>query len=513
MFGGLYYGVYSAFSTILVGLPLKLITVIVQAYQLIAIDLPQYILFGVRISDGISGAEVPLMFVRFVIVSLVMWVFMVMLSVVRMHYAKMDGSDNYVRIALKRSAVGTLYLIGIPVILFVANMLIALVVGVILGNGGNSTLSDTIWSSLYDKRELQGRISMEDWNSWSSLNTSSQYTIPRDFYDKLNWGEGVQVIITGAMIALGTIYCLVLGIMLVVGKVLQMFWLFMISPFVVSASIMDDGKRIKIWRTQYIGKQLSILAFFVGIQIYVQFVARAGSYINALDDVGFLLKILLSVALYVGGALAMQNFGAEVSSFIGESASIKEGMQDMKSVITGGRMLGKMGGLALAGAGASVALGKKAGDIGRFGLGANGKQLALDRKQAIAKFKKGEITRSQMHSQIRDAKVKAFENKQANKQAKQYYKDNTKFKDRINPFSKEHKALRDAKRANMGYTTKSQRDASKENATRILSEKRNQGRLNIGDAFKKWVKPKQDKKDAKAFNKKYKDYFGDKDGK
>ncbi|MFV8473862.1 Mbov_0396 family ICE element transmembrane protein [Mycoplasma sp. Z407A] len=395
MFGGLYYSVFSTSSTIFVALPLKLISVIVQAYQLIAIDLPQYILFGVRIQDGINGAEVPFMFVRFIVVSLILWVFMVMFSVVRMHYAKMDDSDNYVKIAIKRSAVGTLYLIGIPIIIFVANMIISLIVGVILGEGGSTTLSDTIWSSLYDKKALANRISFEEWNKWGSNFSEGEYVIPRTYYDKLNWGEGAMVIVTGAMISLGTIYCLIMGIMLVVGKVLQMFWLFMISPFVISAAICDDGKRLKIWRTQYIGKQLAILAFFIGIQIYVQFVSRAGSYINAIDNINFLLRILLSVALYVGGALAMQNFGSEVANFIGESASVKEGMQDMKSIVTGGRALGMMTKAGIAGAAGAAVMAKAATH------GSNGLSVYRQRKNIKGLQRAGKISGSEARERIR----------------------------------------------------------------------------------------------------------------
>ncbi|MHA3801849.1 Mbov_0396 family ICE element transmembrane protein [Mycoplasma sp. VS30B] len=414
MFDPLYYAVYSAISSVLVGLPLRLISVIVTAYHLIAIDLPQYILFGVKISDGINGADVPYMFMRFVVVSLILWVFMAMFSVVRMHYAKMDGSDNYVRIAIKRSALGTLYLLGIPVIIFVANMLISLLVGVIIGgDGSNTTLSDTIWEVLYDKTALTSQnppIPLESWKSWGS---NGGYLIPYYPYrNSVPWGAGANIIITGAVIGLGTLYFLIMGIMLIVGKILQMFWLFIISPFVVSASIMDDGNRIKIWRQQYIAKQLSVLAFFVGIQIYIQFGSRASAFINSLENVDYLLKIILSIALYVGGALAVQNFGSEVSNFIGESASVKEGMQDLKSVISGGRVLGKMSAGGVMG---GLAMSKKGADIARFGIGANARQLAFAKRKAKSLYKAGKISKDEMKNQIIDATNEARIRKETNR--------------------------------------------------------------------------------------------------
>ena len=66
-----------------------------------------------------------------------------------------------------------------------------------------------------------------------------------------------------------------MGLLTLVQKVFQQFFLFILSPFIAAASIADDGKRMKQWQDMYMAKSFAILGLIISIQLFGAFLTRA----------------------------------------------------------------------------------------------------------------------------------------------------------------------------------------------------------------------------------------------
>ncbi|VEU60739.1 Uncharacterised protein [Mycoplasmopsis bovigenitalium] len=399
------FGVFNIFWYLIVVLPLILIKSILICYQLIAISLPQYLLFGIGLSEAFELSKFPTLFLRLLIISVAIYIVILAASLIRLHFWKGDNEPNPVSVALKYSVLATVWIIGIPLVLYVFNLLIGIMINLITG-ADKEALDYQIFINLYDPTRLKG-ISLKDWQYIYENN----YFLKFEQYKQLEDGRAVELIFLGSLLSVSTLVPLVMGMLVVVQKVFQQFFLFIIAPFVAPTAMADDGKRLRQWGQMYFAKGFSILGFLVSIQVLGAFILQTFKWVNSPDlkDLHIMVRYLLILGVIVGGAVASTSISSEVAAFIGESASIKESISETKGMMAGAMALG--GGVFAAAKGVGKLMKSGGGALAKVGAavkgGKRGVQALNAKRDLKAKLKKGDIDKEEfkLAKQGLDAKV------------------------------------------------------------------------------------------------------------
>ncbi|SRX59013.1 Mbov_0396 family ICE element transmembrane protein [Mycoplasma mycoides] len=337
----------------LVYIPLTLLEYIIKAFITIGIGLPQYLLFGIPINGKFSDIQLPLMFLRIAIISIFVFAILFACSAIRVQFQKED-QESPIKIALKNSIYGTIWLIGVPVALFVFHTIINILTSLILG-GNNISLSKTIFLSLRNPEWKNIPVSL-----WEDI-ANKGYSIDYPTYTKFEWGQGILLNLVGGLISIATLIPFGLAILTLVQKIFQQFFLFIISPFIAASSVSDDGRRMKQFQEMYAAKSFVVLGMIIALQLYAVYITRAQRLLVEIQDEVWWYKILIFFAILVGGGVATMGITNEIAAFVGESASARETMGETKNLFGSVKSLS---GAAVAIGATGIAAGAAAGKFG-----------------------------------------------------------------------------------------------------------------------------------------------------
>ena len=164
-----------------------------------------------------------------------------------------------------------------------------------------------------------------------------------DFDFIFSWISGIALLFTlaGALIQF-------------VDRAISIGVLFIVSPFSIASSVLDDGGRFKLWREQVLLKFISGYGIILYLNIYCLLI----SLIAPADVVffeGSFINNLFKLLIIIGGGFAMQKASALLGNLVSAGAGSREMMDNAL-----GRLgsAAAMGGLRLAGKGL-MAGGKK----------------------------------------------------------------------------------------------------------------------------------------------------------
>ena len=167
-----------------------------------------------------------------------------------------------------------------------------------------------------------------------------------DFDFIFSWISGVALLFTlaGALIQF-------------VDRAISIGVLFMVSPFSIASSVIDDGGRFKLWREQVLLKFISGYGIILYLNIYCLLI----SLIAPSDVVffeGTFINNLFKLLVIIGGGFAMQRGSALIGNLISAGAGSRELMD---------ASLGRMGAAAAMGALKLAGKGVMAGGKKLFG--------------------------------------------------------------------------------------------------------------------------------------------------
>ncbi len=183
------------------------------------------------------------------------------------------------------------------------------------------------------KREPNKGVSFATWSKPHPEYGS--YYVSYDTYSNLPNGANAQSWFMGTILSIGSLIPMVLGIITVVQKIFQQFFLFVISPFIVAASVSDDGKRMKQFIEMYSTKSFAIIGMLIGLQMLTVWITKTTQWSNTLD-INFLERFLMNIALIIGGVISVMSLTSVTTAFAGESASVRETMAETKGTIATG---------------------------------------------------------------------------------------------------------------------------------------------------------------------------------
>ena len=230
--------------------------------------------------------------------------------------------------ALRNSLKSVFIIFSIPIFFWMLNKLISEMTIFIFGmEGDDSSLADQI-------------CGIGAPNKWSV--TPGDYSSPSDIED---WNLFLNICSAIFMV----ICCAIIGFMLV-QRMIEIFFLLVISPFVASVMPLDGGKRLFQWKDIVIGKFFSSLGVVVSFVVFIKIIPRT---IEAIDRMGYdwLFRSLIMFIIIAAGGITVIYSQSMVSSLIGEGMGISEGLNTAR----------KIKGL--------LSLGKKAGSLGVKSLG------------------------------------------------------------------------------------------------------------------------------------------------
>ncbi|WP_029513776.1 Mbov_0396 family ICE element transmembrane protein [Mycoplasmopsis primatum] len=324
------YAVFALFYYGFVWFPLLLIKYVVKIYQLLAIDLPQYLYFGIRNAGDFKSINLPDMFIRLAIISMIIFVLLFLISGIKMGFQK-QNEESPVKIALRNSLTGTAWIVALPLILYALNLIVSMMFNLIFSSAGMS-VEKTLFMAWYSPERFPNFTRAE----YEAV-ADNNFIIDKQTYLRmfLNFGDGSLFVIIGVASSIGTLVPLVLGLMVLIQKIFEQFFLFIIAPFVGASSVNDNGARMKKWQEMYVTKSIVIFGFLLSIQVLTLFLTSALNWAMGIDG-HFLLRLALSIIVVIGGAMAATSMNSLIVSFVGEGASIKEtlsnGVSNVKAI-------------------------------------------------------------------------------------------------------------------------------------------------------------------------------------
>ncbi|WP_424526512.1 Mbov_0396 family ICE element transmembrane protein [Spiroplasma endosymbiont of Glossina fuscipes fuscipes] len=221
---------------------------------------------------------------------------------------------------------GIIFILTIPIIFFLANFFVSKLSETISGAMGTS---GSIADALY-------KVGSPD----QTIGVPSDYGPPGNI---LKYNLIIELLTVWFML-----FVILMTGMILVQKVVELMFLFIIAPVFGVITVLDDGARLKQWGEFTIGKFLATLSTligwytFIGIMQSLTVIIYSGQ--TSLGNNWMAQGVLLFITI-AGGGLALIHFSTLIAAFIGESVGMYESMASMKSLGAGlgiGAMAGKM---------------------------------------------------------------------------------------------------------------------------------------------------------------------------
>ncbi|MBE4704424.1 Mbov_0396 family ICE element transmembrane protein [Spiroplasma platyhelix] len=309
--------------------PLNLISAFNTVLEYLTGGLITDILFGS--STEFNWNNIPVQFWWFVVVALCIFslVFTIQM-IVLMFKESVETKAKFVQ-AIQNSVKAFGFMFLIPIFFFLANFIIqSLAMTVINHFGNNSNIAQYLW-----------HIGDPTWDGTAN-NVPGDFSVPGNVND-----YNMMAQVFGTWFMLFAIF--MIGITLI-QKIIELFFLFVISPIVMIVMVVDDGKAAFSWKDMVGAKFLASTGTLVSYYIFIsvtQILLSSG--LTGLETSNF-TKSLFIILYLCGGGLATMAASDMIAHFVGESAGIRESMSSMRSTMAGGMMAmgaGKMAGKAM----------------------------------------------------------------------------------------------------------------------------------------------------------------------
>lgn len=326
--------------------PLKLIAVFTNVLEYLTGGIISDMLFGS--AKQFTWNNVPMQFWWFVIVSLVVFALIFTIQMIILIFKEATETKTKFALAVQNSFKAFGFMFLIPIFFFIANFIIQSLAATITQHFGNNS---NIAQYLYN-------IGNPNWDGTAD-------GVPDDFgppSDIKSYNMIAQLF--GTWFMLFAIF--MIGIILV-QKIIELFFLFVLSPVVMIVMVIDDGKAAFIWKDMVIAKFLASTGTLIGYYIFMSVTqVLLSSGMSSLETTGY-TRSLFIILFLCGGGLATMAFSDMIAAFVGESAGLREGMSSMRSTMSGGMMA--LGAARMTGKAVGFAQSKRARSMAAAGVG------------------------------------------------------------------------------------------------------------------------------------------------
>ncbi len=285
---------------------------------------------------------------------------------------------------IEKSIGAFLLMILLPIIIYIGvvatGALFRFVQGVMLKAIGND--SGGIAQSLHEACLPQGYdanckyLIDPDTGEWLSYNTLSSTGDNGDYQYFLG------------MIAGGILVYVLLAICTsLVERLIEVVFFYLIGPFVLARTPLDDGGSFKLWKDIIIAKLLSAGGVILCMYLYLLLLGNINAWFTpqwSEPAIEYVSKTMVRVFFVIGGAFAVKKGALSIAQVISSNTGISEGMSQGQSLhmlssglrlgmgiakgALGGAMMGMRTSMANAGGGAKNFLANRTGGSGGAGM-------------------------------------------------------------------------------------------------------------------------------------------------
>ena len=182
----------------------------------------------------------------------------------------------------------------------------------------------------------------------------------------LNASEDYQYVL--AILSSGIlIYVLIAICTSLVERLIEIVFFYLIAPFVLARTPLDDGGSYKLWKDIVIAKMLSAAGIIISMYLYIILLQNINTWFKpASGDSAAIPKNMVRILFTIGGAFAVKKGALSVAQVISQNTGISEGMSQGQSLHMLSSGLG-LGMSVLRGGIMGMALAKQTGTTGTRG--------------------------------------------------------------------------------------------------------------------------------------------------
>lgn len=297
--------------------PLNLISTFNKVLEYLTGGIINDLLFGS--SKTFHWNKIPAQFWWFIVIALCLFGLIFTIQMIILMFQEAAESKTKFVLAIQNAIKAFGFMFLIPIFFFLANFIVQNLANTVINNFGHgNNIAEYLW-----------HIGDPKWDG-------SANGVPSDFSYPENLSEyNMTAQIFGTWFMLFSVF--IIGIILV-QKIIELFFLFIISPVVMIVMVIDNGKAAFTWKDMVIAKFLASTATLIGYYIFISVIQiLLRSEMTGLPTTGFAKSLFVILFLCAGG-LATIAFSSMIGSFIGESIGIKEGMDSFRSTVAGGMM-------------------------------------------------------------------------------------------------------------------------------------------------------------------------------
>lgn len=282
-----------------------------------------------------EDSTIQYVFWAFMIISFFIFFVSIIIGIIKSEVVGQDNIQPKIKI-FKRAALSFFTVIAMPVIFVLAIWATTFLMGAIVEVMGGSSFSENNLSqkifeiclpSPKPDFEINGPIIWSD-----SIGDISHH------YDLSQYNYFIAYIGGGTIL-----FILAIAALNLVERLINIIMLYIISPFVLATSPLDDGNRFGIWRDLVISKLLGIGGMVISLYLYFILLNVAGDFFTGTSYISKLTYLLFAI----GGALAATKGGMMIANIVGQNTAMMEGQQQAQSARLVGT--GLMTGMRLAG--------------------------------------------------------------------------------------------------------------------------------------------------------------------
>lgn len=354
------YLLYAIIISILL-LCLMVVSLIIKMIYLFSYEFPNYLLFGSIINNEVIGERlinIGSVWYQFLIVSLVIWMIMLILTILRFTLSGAEKGHNIMKAALITALKGIGLLFVIQGAIFALNFVILRITGLLLGSQDysgmfvNNFLQAFLANDNFNKGEIAKAIGNAD---YSSLGAYFSWNVYSNYFDSVGLIGLLVSGILGAALIVMIAKIMISVIFDVITKLFQMMVLFIFFPFIVPWSMSDGGKKIAIWKDEYLGSLLSLSVYLIGLRLMFIFIGAGNTFLSNFkrDDSNIILintnnftqlaGVFIKTIFMTGAVYAYKTISSMVIKYIGtelntrtfNAQNFKQGLRNISNKAQG----------------------------------------------------------------------------------------------------------------------------------------------------------------------------------
>lgn len=171
------------------------------------------------------------------------------------------------------------------------------------------------------------------WNcTYDTLKSAQIFNEKGDFVNTVN--NEYQYVL--AMLASGIlIYVLIAICTSLVERLIEVVFFYLIGPFVLARTPLDDGGSFKLWKDIIIAKMLSAAGVIISMYLYFILMQNINSWFVPAagdNDATIMAKGMVRILFCIGGAFASKKGALSIAQVISSNTGISEGMSQGQSL-------------------------------------------------------------------------------------------------------------------------------------------------------------------------------------